>query len=116
MGVKITGEDGWVYVTRGRVEASNPAWAKLDFTPGKIKAYQSPGHTRNFLDSVKSRKPAICPAETAHRSITPGHLGYVSNAVGRALKWNAKTEQIIGDKQANALLHKLGLRKPWTLG
>ncbi|MBC8327077.1 MAG: Gfo/Idh/MocA family oxidoreductase [Verrucomicrobia subdivision 3 bacterium] len=116
MGVKVTGEDGWVYVTRGRVEASNPAWAKLDFNAGKIKAYNSPGHTRNFLDGVKSRKPAICPAETAHRSITPGHLGYVSNTVGRALKWDAKKEQIIGDKQANALLQKLGLRKPWTLG
>jgi predicted dehydrogenase len=115
MGVKITGEDGWVYVTRGRVEASNPAWAKLDFNPGKIKAYQSPGHTRNFIDSVKNRKPAICPAETAHRSITPGHLAYVSNTLGRALKWDAKKEQITNDKQANALLHKLDYRKPWTL-
>jgi len=116
MGVKITGEDGWVYVTRGRMEASNPDWAKLDFNPGKLKAYASSGHTRNFLDCVKSRKPAICPAETAHRSITPGHLGYVSHTLGRALKWDAKKEQVIEDTMANKLLNELGYRKPWSLG
>ena len=116
MGVKITGEDGWVYVTRGRMEASNPAWAKLDFNPGKVKANASSGHTRNFLDCIKSRKPAICPAETAHRSITPGHLGYVSHTLGRALKWDAKKEQVIEDTMANKLLNELGYRKPWSLG
>jgi predicted dehydrogenase len=115
MGVKVIGEDGWVYVTRGRMEASNPTWTKLDFNAGKQKAYASPGHTRNFLDGVKSRKEAICPAETAHRSITPGHLGYVSNALGRALKWDPKKEQIIGDKEASALINKLDYRKPWSI-
>ncbi|MDP6796178.1 MAG: gfo/Idh/MocA family oxidoreductase, partial [Verrucomicrobiota bacterium] len=79
-------------------------------------AYKSAHHVRNFMDCVKSRKPAICPAETAHRSITPGHLGYVSEALGRALKWNPKTEQVIGDNEANALLNKMHHRKPWTLG
>jgi hypothetical protein len=64
---------------------------------------------------VKSRKAAICPAETAHRSVTPGHLGYVSNALGRALKWDAKKEQIIGDKEASALINKLDHRKPWSI-
>ena len=116
MGVKVIGENGWVYVTRGRIEASNPAWAKLDFNAGKIEAYSSPGHTRNFLDGVRNRKQAICPAETAHRSITPGHLGYISNALGRALKWDPKKEQIIGDKEAGALINKSDYRKPWVLG
>ena len=115
MGVKVIGEDGWVYVTRGRMEASNPAWTKLDFNAGKVKAYVSPGHTRNFVDGVKSRKEAICPAETAHRSITPGHLGYVSNVLGRALKWDPKTEKVIGDKEASELINKLDHRKPWSL-
>ena len=65
---------------------------------------------------MKSRKETICPAETAHRSITPGHLGYVSNTLGRALKWDAKKEQIIGDAEAQKLLTQMTHRKPWTLG
>jgi predicted dehydrogenase len=115
MGMKVIGEKGWVYVTRGKITASNPEWLNKDFNPGKFKAYNSPNHTRNFLDCVKSRKETICPAQTAHRSITPGHLGFVSNALGRALKWDAKQEQIIGDTEADKLLKKMHHRKPWSL-
>jgi len=115
MGTRFIGEDGWVYVNRGKLDASNRAWLKPGFTPGTFKAYKSTNHTRNFLECVKSRKPAICPAETSHRSITPGHLGYVSNALGRALKWDPKKEQIIDDNEASALLNKMHHRKPWTL-
>jgi len=116
MGTRFIGEDGWVYVNRGKLDASNRDWLKPGFVPGEFKAYKSTNHVRNFLDCVKSRRPAICPAETAHRSITPGHLAYVSEALGRPLKWNPKTEQIIGDNEANALLTKMHHRKPWTLG
>ena len=116
MGARFIGEDGWVYVNRGKLDASNRDWLKPGFVPGEFKAYKSTNHVRNFLECVKSRRPAICPAETAHRSITPGHLGYVSNAFGRALEWNPKNEQIVGDTEANALLNKMHHRKPWTLG
>jgi len=114
-GTKWIGEDGWVFVTRGRLEASDPRWAKSNFDVGPIKVYESPGHTRNFLDCVKSRKPCVAPAETAHRSITPGHLGYVSNAVDRPLRWDAQSEQIVGDDEADKLLKTVPYRKPWEL-
>ncbi|MBI3191626.1 MAG: Gfo/Idh/MocA family oxidoreductase, partial [Pedosphaera parvula] len=77
-GTKWIGETGWVYVDRNRLQASNPAWVKSDFEPGPVKAYRSLDHHQNFLDCVKSRKACIAPAETAHRSVTPGHLGYVA--------------------------------------
>ena len=116
MGMKVIGTEGWVHVTRGKITCSKPALLKPDFNPGPFKGYLSPGHTRNFLDCVKSRKETICPAETAHRSITPGHLGYVSNTLGRALKWDAKKEQVTGDAEAQKLLTQMTHRKPWTLG
>ena len=114
-GTKWIGDDGWVFVTRGRLEASDPRWAESGFDPGSVKAYKSPGHARNFLDCVKSRQPCVAPVETAHRSITPGHLGYVSQAVGRPLHWNAAEEQITGDDEAENLLKDLSYRKPWEL-
>jgi len=76
----------------------------------------SPGHARNFLDCIKSRKACIAPAENAHRSITPGHLGYVSAQVGRALKWDPRQEIIIGDKQANQILNTIKYRAGWNVG
>ena len=115
MGTRFIGEEGWVHINRGKLEASNPNWLKTEFVPGEFKAYLSSNHTRNFIECVKSRLPTICPAETSHRSITPGHLGYVSNALGKALHWDPKNELITNNKEANKLLNKLDYRKPWSL-
>ena len=120
VGAKIIGEQGWLFVARGKLEASNPQWtAKFDPTsnaplPSIEPAYESPGHMRNFLDGVRTRKSCICPPEVAHCSITPGHLGYVSHEVGRKLVWDAKRQQVVDDKDADALLRKNDYRKPWT--
>lgn len=115
MGAKWIGENGWVYVTRGKIEASNPKWLEAGFDPGPKKAYVSPEHHRNFLDGVKSRKPCVCPAETGHRSITPGHLAYVANDLGRKVKWDAAKEEIVGDADAQAKLMAVPYRAPWKL-
>jgi hypothetical protein len=80
----------------------------------KIKLYESTNHFRNFLDAVKSRKPAIAPVETAHHSAIPGHLGLISMLVGRKLKWDAKQEMIVGDAEASKLLTR-PYRMRWAL-
>ncbi len=35
MGTKWIGEDGWVYVNRGKIDASHPAWLAPDFVAGE---------------------------------------------------------------------------------
>ena len=116
IGVKWIGENGWVHISRKSMEASNPEFLRESFNRGKIKAYVSNNHIRNFIKCVRSRESCIAPAEVGHRSITPGHLGIVSQAVGRPLKWDPKTETIIGDKKADRLLKAVPYRKPWKLG
>lgn len=112
-GATFIGEDGRVYVTRGRLRASDSRWIRKDFDPGPETVYRSDDHVRNFLDCVKSRRACIAPAETAHRSVTPGHLGYVSHRLGRPLRWDADKEKVVGDDRANELLHKHDYREPW---
>lgn len=114
-GTKWIGNNGWLWVNRGKIKASDPRWIKADFNRGSWKAYASPGHARNFLDCIKSRKDCIAPPETAHRSITPGHLGYVSNQLGRAIRWDSVKQQIIGDDEAQRLLMAVHYRSPWQL-
>ena len=116
MGAKWIGEDGWVYVNRGKIDASNQEWIRESFDRGPMKAYQSRDHRKNFIEGVLTRKECICPAETAHRSITPGHLGYVSDALGRALKWDPAKEDVIGDPEADKLLKTVDYRGDWKLG
>lgn len=109
-GTTWKGENGWVWVDRGQIETSNPEWLAEGFEAGDWKAYRSPGHQRNFLDCIKSRKETAAPAENGHRSITPGHLGWVSARLGRALDWDPKQEEIYGDEEAGAELMKLDYR------
>jgi predicted dehydrogenase len=106
-GVKWIGSDGWVFVAREEFEASNEDWRDIKELPddqAKIKLYRSKNHQRNFLDCVKSRKPTITPADVAHHSALPGHLGYISMVVGRKLKWDVQTEQILDDSTATMLM------------
>ena len=114
-GLKVIGTDGWVYVNRGKLTASDARWTKEDFDPGEKKAYRSDDHVENFLDCMRSRQPCIAPAETAHRSITPGHLGYVSAALGRSIKWDPESETATADAEANLLLRNFSYREPWSL-
>jgi predicted dehydrogenase len=118
-GTKWIGANGWVWVDRGRFETSEPAWKKEIAEREKKKDLDviltvSPGHQREFLDCVKSRKKTLTPVEVAHRSQTPGHLGYIASVVGRKLKWDAARQEIVGDSQASKLLGR-PMRQPWHL-
>lgn len=128
-GTKWIGENGWVWVDRGNdkgktpkergFEASNEQWIaevkeremKKDLA---ILLPVSPGHQRQFLDCVKSRQKTLTPVEIAHRSQTPGHLGYIASVVGRKLKWDAVKQEIIDDPEASKLLSR-EMRAPWHL-
>jgi len=116
-GTKWVGTKGWVWVDRGSFEASNEEWRDFVELPEelrKVKLYKSSNHHRNFLDCVRSRKPTITPAETAHHSAIPGHLGLISMLVGRKLRWDAQTERILDDPEASQLLTR-PFRPPWKL-
>jgi predicted dehydrogenase len=115
-GCKWIGEDGWVWVNRGEIEASNREWIREVTDRGPVKAYESKDHRRNFIEGVLTRKECICPAETGHRSITPGHLGYVSDALGRALQWDPVSETVRDDPEADELLKSVPYRGDWSLG
>lgn len=116
MGTKWIGENGWVYVNRGKLEASNPAWIEEGFVAGDWKGYHpGAGHQSNFMDGVLNRKECICPAETGHRSATPGHIAYVSHKLGRAISWDSEKEEVVGDEEAQKLLMDLSYRGDWKL-
>jgi predicted dehydrogenase len=114
LGTKLVGEIGWLHVTRGKLTTSEPRWSAKEFDAGPFKLPVSKGHMRNFIDCVRSRETCVASAEIGHRSITPGHLGYVSQAVGRPLRWDALKQVIVGDDEANQLLLSGEYRKPWS--
>ncbi len=118
-GTKWIGADGWVWVDRGNAfESSHKEWEEARSLPDDVRKVRLPitpgGHWRNFLDSVKSREPAVAPVQVAHHSTIPGHLGLISMMVGRKIKWDAQSQQIDGDAEATKLLSR-PYRAPWEL-
>ena len=112
-GVKFTGADGWIFVTRGKIEASDPELLKQPLPASATRLTASADHMKNFFDAVRSREKPVCDAEVGHRSATVCHLGVIAMRMGRELKWDPLKEQFVGDKEANAWLAREP-RKPWT--
>ncbi len=113
-GTRWIGAGGWVWVDRGGLDAEPKKILDEKIGPDEIHLYESPGHWRNFLDCIKSRKTTIAPCEVAHRSATPGHLGQITMLLGRKLRFNPDTEEIIDDPTAASLLGH-AMRSPWHL-
>ena len=116
MGVRWIGSDGWLYVRRGKWQASRAEWLEPDFKVGSWRLPKIASHMRNFLDGIRSHKECTAPPDIALRSITPGFLGYVSCKLGRPLRWDAKEQRVEGDAEADRQLREVTYRSPWKLG
>ena len=113
-GAKWYGEDGWVHVNRGGLNAEPRSILEEVIGPNEIHLYKSRGHKQDFLDCIKTRKEGVAPAEIGHRSISVGLLGEIAMLTGRKIRWNPDTEEIIDDPGASALLGR-SYREPWVL-
>ena len=112
-GLKFEGKEGWIFVTRGDIKASQRELLEEPLPAGAIRLYKSNNHMGNFFDSIRSRKDPICDIEIGHRSITVAHLGVLAVRLGRPLKWDPDKEQFVGDADANKWLSR-EQRKPYT--
>ena len=112
-GVKFEGSDGWLFVTRGKIEASKPEILGDKPSPGEQGVQVSDDHMANFFDCVATRKSPVCDAETGHRSVSVCHLGGIALRLGRKLTWDPAREAFPNDPEANTHLAR-EQRKPWT--
>jgi predicted dehydrogenase len=116
-GVKWIGKEGWVWVDRGGFDASNAAWKQGKYLPRelrKVKLYTSSDHMQNFLDCIRTRQATVTPVETGHNSAIPGHLCLISMLTGKKIRWDAKSEKIVGDPEASKLTTR-EYRGPWKM-
>jgi predicted dehydrogenase len=113
-GTLFEGDEGWVFVSRRRIDAQPRSLLRSVIKPNEIHLYKSNDHRQNFLDCVKTRRETVAPARVAHRSIMIGHLGLIAMQTGRKVVWNPDNEQFINDPVANAMLVR-PMRSPWNL-
>jgi predicted dehydrogenase len=113
-GVRIEGTDGWIWVNRTNINASDPEMLDAPLTDPKVKLEVSDDHMANFFEAVKSRKDPICPVETGHQSAVVGHLIVAALRTGKTLHWDAVKEKFVGDNDKDGNNHlSRKMRKPY---
>ncbi|MCH2182745.1 MAG: Gfo/Idh/MocA family oxidoreductase [Mariniblastus sp.] len=113
-GLRFEGTDGWLFVAihGGAMTASRPELLPENVRQGKpvqvdqmipdfeTQLGRSPGHHRNFIESVKTRQAPMATAEIGHRTATICHLNNIAMRVGRPIRWDPETEALINDNEA----------------
>ena len=58
---------------------------------------------RDWLNSMRTRKPPLCDLEHGHRVAVASNLANMSLKLGRTIRWDPEKEEVIGDQEAAAL-------------
>ena len=112
LGIYFQGCNGTLYANYGmfRVIPEGDRMKGLEAPPPSIPP--SPGHEREWLDCIKSRQQPTCSVFYHVHVDVPIVLSLLSLKLGRAIRFDPKTERIVGDPEA-AKLAVPRYRSPW---
>jgi hypothetical protein len=68
--IRFVGTMGEVFVDRGKVDASPKELLRHVDGPNDVQVYESKEYRANFIESIVTRKPMICPATVGRRTGT----------------------------------------------
>ncbi len=115
-GVLFEGEDGRLYVNRGRITGKpieeQDADQGLRDKVQKVLAEEVyrgrkvGDHMADFFNSVADRSKPMSDVVSQYRSVSACHLANISARLGRKLTWDAAAEQFVGDDEANGMLSR----------
>jgi predicted dehydrogenase len=113
-GIKFEGTDGWLWVNRDEISASDNDLIRTPLPENAIRLERSNDHMANFFECVRSRKDPVSHVEEGHRSAVIGHLILVALRQGKQLSWDPEKEVFTGAEanDANQLLAR-EMRKPY---
>jgi predicted dehydrogenase len=118
-GVRYEGTDGWVSVADAypRPDVSSPSLlGEFDKIVRDYRAQtQRPlQHVRDFLDSVRRRRPCVANESVAHHTMVTNHVMNISMILKRDIRWDPQTERCVNDAEGDRLLSR-SMRAPWHL-
>jgi len=83
-----------------------------DLSPHNRSIPASPGHEREWLDCIKSRRQPSCSVDYHWRVDIAITLANLSQRLGRSVRFDPRTERILDDAKAAALARPV-YRAPW---
>ncbi len=113
-GIRFEGSDGWIWVNRGELSASDRDLLRAPLPDDAERLYESNDHMGNFIDCMRSRQDPIADVVTGHLSSTVCHLGAISLRTQKSLRWDAEAERFTGEHADEANAHVAReMRKPY---
>lgn len=112
LGIYFHGLNGTLYTDYGKHEIVPEGDLLKDRTPPPESVPPSPGHERQWLDSIKSRVEPDCCVHYHYKvdmAITLAGLSYV---LKRSVRFDPVREKIVGDREAERLARP-EYRRPW---
>lgn len=113
-GTRFIGSEGWIFTESEVLKASSDDILRVKLKDSDVKLFESKQHHRNFIDAVLSRGRTAATAEIAQRAATTCHIGAISAALNRPLKFDPKAERFEGDALADQMLLR-PMRKAWKI-
>jgi predicted dehydrogenase len=101
--IRFIGTEGEVHVSRGKIASLPEGLVRHRFTEADIQVYESNKHRKNFIDSIQSREPTICPATVGHRSGTICQLAGIAERLVEPVKWDPVAQQVVGNAKAASM-------------
>ena len=106
-GVKFWGSDGWIEVSRGKINASNDLLLPpKDKNAAEDMYEKSSNHLENFINAVRSRIDPIVPVEIGQRTVTTSILGNIALELNRPVNWSPEQQYFINDPEAEKFYHQ----------
>ncbi|MGB2820279.1 MAG: gfo/Idh/MocA family oxidoreductase, partial [Phycisphaerae bacterium] len=72
-------------------------------------------HQRDFLDAIKAERKPNADIEIGHHGAALAHLGNLVARLGRVVTFDPRTEQVVGDEQANRLCSRSYRMGHWAV-
>lgn len=106
-GAEYFGTKGRMFLSkRGKFEVRDDSNARVDVKlDGSVKADVAENQ-RNWVDCIKSGSTPNASIDQAIQTTTAIHLGNIATRLSRTIHFDAQSESIVGDEEANAMLSR----------
>jgi predicted dehydrogenase len=111
--VRYEGDEGWIETGDSGRFAIYPESLRTERTVFTMAGTDPSTHVRNFLDCVKTRRPANANSEVAAQSHIVCHAAYIAWQLGRTLKYDPATHEF-EDEEANRMRSR-AMREPYRI-
>lgn len=108
-GVLFDGEKGRIFVSRGTIKGKpiEENWDKDQYSDEDVKTLfkgkQHEGHKNNFYRCIREGGLPVSDVFSHVQAMATCHLSAIAARLGRSIKWDPKSEKIVGDDEAAKL-------------